>query len=126
TTNVKAAILDTGTGKVVASAAREHPLFHPRPGWAEQDPANYWQAVAAAIRDCLEQGPYADEVAAIGISGLVGVTLPVGENGNPLRPAMIWMDARSEPECADIRRRVGEEVINENNGNRIAPWFIEP
>ena len=45
TTNVKAAVLDTQTHTVVASASAEHPLFHPRPGWAEQDPDNYWGAV---------------------------------------------------------------------------------
>ena len=48
------------------------------------------------------------------------------KHGKPVRPAMIWMDARSEVECAEIRERVGEDVINHNNGNRIAPWFIEP
>lgn len=36
------------------------------------------------------------------------------------------MDARSEEECEDIRRIVGEEAINYNNGNRIACWFVEP
>jgi xylulokinase len=39
---------------------------------------------------------------------------------------MIWMDSRSEEECQEIRERVGEDKINYNNGNRIAPWFIEP
>ena len=120
TTNVKAVVLDTGSGQVVATGSREHPLSHPKPGWAEQDPNAYWGAVVAAIQDCLAQGPYASEVAAVGLSGLVGVTLPVGEHGNVLRPAMIWMDARSEEECEDIRRSVGEDTINFNNGNLVA------
>lgn len=126
TTNVKAVILDTQTGKIVGRGAREHPISHPRPGWAEQDPQDYWGAVVAAIQDCLACGRFADDVAAVAISGLVGVTLPVGENGEPLRSAMIWMDARAEPECADIRNSTGEAEINRNNGNRVAPWFIEP
>ncbi|MCC7286745.1 MAG: hypothetical protein IT503_11225 [Burkholderiaceae bacterium] len=126
TTNVKAAVLDTGAGKVVALGSREHPLYHPRPGWAEQDPDNYWRAVVAAVRTCLDMGRYADAIGGVAISGLVGVTLPVDANGRPVRHAPIWMDARSEPECDEIRQRVGERTINENNGNRIAPWFIEP
>lgn len=127
TTNVKASILDTQTHSVVAFASAEHPLFHPRPGWAEQDPDNYWGAVVHCIRACLSQGDGFDErVAGVALSGLVGVTLPVDVAGRPLRHAMIWMDGRSEPECAELRERVGEERINFVNGNRIAPWFIEP
>ena len=127
TTNVKASILDCETGKVVAFASAEHPLFHPHPGWAEQDPDNYWGAVASCIRGCIAQGDgFADRIGGVALSGLVGVTLPVGEDGRPLRHAMIWMDGRSVPECEEIRERVGEERINYVNGNRIAPWFIEP
>ena len=126
TTNVKACVLDTETGKIVARGSREHPLFHPKPGWAEQDPDNYWRAVVAAIRECLDQGPFANSISGVSLSGLVGVTLPVDVDGRPLRPSMIWMDARSEPECQDIRNSVGEEAINRTNGNRVAPWFIEP
>lgn len=126
TTNVKASILDTQTGKVVAFGSREHPLYHPHPGWAEQDADNYWEAVVSAIRQCLSAGNFADDIAAVALSGLVGVTLPVNDKGKPLRRAMIWMDSRSEPECQDIRDTVGEDTINANNGNRLAPWFIDP
>jgi len=126
TTNVKACILDTVTNKVVASGSQEHPLFHPKPGYAEQEGNNYWGAVVSSIRQCLSKGDLAKDVAGVALSGLVGVTLPISEDGNPLRPGMIWMDARSEEECQEIRERVGEDKINYNNGNRIAPWFIEP
>lgn len=126
TTNVKAAILDTTSGKIVAFGSQEHPLFHPRPGWAEQEADNYWSAVVSAIRQCLEQGNFANDIAGVALSGLVGVTLPVNDSGKPLRAAMIWMDSRSEPECQDIRNAVGEVSINRNNGNRVAPWFIDP
>ncbi len=127
TTNVKACILDTQAHRVVAFASAEHPLFHPRPGWAEQDADNYWAAVRQCIRSCLSQGDdFGDRVAGVALSGLVGVTLPVDDGGRPLRHAMIWMDGRSEPECAMLREHVGEARINHVNGNRIAPWFIEP
>ena len=97
TTNVKAAVLDTQTHTVVASASAEHPLFHPRPGWAEQEADNYWRAVVHCIRACLSQGSdWPTESPALRISGLVGVTLPVDASGRPLHRAIIWMDARSE------------------------------
>ncbi|WP_420000108.1 xylulokinase [Streptomyces boninensis] len=127
TTNVKACVLDTATAAVIATAAAEHPLHHPHPGWAEQYADEYWDAVSACIRDCVRQlpGP-AGDIAAVSLSGLVGVTLAVDRTGRPLRPAMIWMDSRAHAECTEIRERIGEERINAVNGNRVASWFIEP
>jgi len=126
TTNVKASILDTTTSKVVAHGSQDHPLFHPLAGYAEQEGDNYWCAVVSAIKQCLEQGDFAQNIAGIALSGLVGVMLPIDKKGSPVRPAMIWMDARTEPECQDIRDAVGEARVNHINGNRLAPWFIEP
>lgn len=126
TTNVKACVFDTDSGRVVAAGSQEHPLFHPKPGYAEQEGNNYWGAVVSSIRQCLSNGAKADNIVGVALSGLVGVALPIDAQGDPVRPGMIWMDARSEEECAEIRERVGEETINHNNGNRIAPWFIEP
>lgn len=127
TTNVKASVLDTQTGHVIASASAEHPLFHPRPGWAEQDPDNYWSAAVSCIRGCLEADPtVAERIVGVAFSGLVGVTLPLDAEGRPVRRAPIWMDGRSDEQCQIIRDNVGEERINHVNGNRVAPWFIEP
>ncbi len=126
TTNVKACILDTDANKVIATGFQEHPLFHPKPGYAEQEGDNYWMAVVSAIKQCLSNGIDAREISGVGLSGLVGVMLPIGKNRRPVRPGMIWMDARSEVECQEIRDRVGEDRINWVNGNRVAPWFIEP
>jgi len=127
TTNVKASVLDTETATVVAHASAEHPLFHPRPGWAEQDPDNYWRAAVSCIRQCLDSdSSIADRIVGVAFSGLVGVTLPVDVDGRPVRRAPIWMDGRSDSQCQDLRDQVGESRINRVNGNRIAPWFIEP
>lgn len=127
TTNVKACILDTSTAAVIASSSAEHPLHHPYPGWAEQLAEEYWDAVAACIRECLRQVPdRGTDIAAVSVSGLVGVTLGVDTAGRPVRPGMIWMDSRSDTECTEIRESVGEARINAVNGNRIACWFVEP
>lgn len=127
TTNVKASVLDTTTSKVIAHASEEHPLFHPRPGWAEQDAKNYWRAAVICIRKCLDSNStIADRLVGVAFSGLVGVTLAVDTVGRPVCRAPIWMDGRSENECQWIRDNVGEERINWNNGNRVAPWFIDP
>lgn len=126
TTGVKASVLDVDAGKVVAHSLKEHPLFHPKPGYAEQEGDNYWKAVVEAVQQCFKQGSFADKISGVSLSGLVGVMLPIDKDGKPVRPGMIWMDSRSEEECTDIRNTVGEATINKINGNRVAPWFVEP
>ena len=126
TTGVKASVLDVEKGIVVAHSLKEHPLFHPKPGYAEQEGDNYWKAVVEAVKECFKQGPYGEKIAGVSLSGLVGVMLPIDKEGKPVRPGMIWMDSRSEEECTDIRNTIGEEKINNINGNRVAPWFVEP
>ena len=126
TTGVKASVLDVDAGKVVAHSLKEHPLFHPKPGYAEQEGDNYWKAVVEAVHQCFKQGSFADKISGVSLSGLVGVMLPIDKDGKPVRPGMIWMDSRSEEECTDIRNTVGETTINKINGNRVAPWFVEP
>ena len=132
TTGVKASVLDVDKGMVVAHSLKEHPLFHPKPGYAEQEGNNYWKAVVDAIKDCFQQGSYGDKISGVSLSGLVGVMLPIDKEGNPVRPGMIWMDSRSEEECTDIRNTVGEETINKidffftNCISYICTFFFRP
>lgn len=126
TSSVKARVLDTTTNEIVAMGFQTHPLLLSKPGYAEQEGDSYWGAVKSAIKQCLKCGIHAEDIAGVALSGLVGVMLPIDRDGQPIRPGMIWMDARAEVECNEIREKVGEETINYNNGNRIACWFIEP
>src|SRR6266566_1948677 len=80
TTGVKAALFATEDGHVLASAFAEYPLVHPHPGWAEQDPQDWWQATIMAIRNCLaggfRHGIAPTDIRGVGLSGQMhGVVL---------------------------------------------------
>jgi xylulokinase len=73
-------------------------------GGAEQDPADWWQAITAAARGVLEQTGAADRVVAVAVTCHWCGTVPVDGEGTPLRPAIIWMDSRGAryvPELTD-------------------------
>ncbi len=95
TTAVKSVLYDTAGG-VIAKASREYQTMHPKPGWAEHSPQIWWELTKESIRETLTKiGPDAkNKIAGIGVSSLSPVVLPVDESGEPLRPAIIWMDAR--------------------------------
>jgi xylulokinase len=105
-------------GDVVATAAEAYPLSMPRPGWAEQDPEDWWRAAQACLAR-LPDGP-------IGLSGQMHGLVVLDDAGRVLRPAILWNDQRTAAECAEIEHRVGLERLIELTGNRALTGFTAP
>ena len=112
--SIKAALLDAETGKLVASAPspeEEMPISSPRPGWAEQDPRQWWEHLRRATA-FLGRGEGVDlrQVKAIGISYQMHGLVVTDASFEPLRPAIIWCDSRAVP--------VGERAARKLSGDR--------
>ena len=95
----------TTAAATVVSAAQPYPLHSPRPLWAEQDPEDWWQAGAAAIRDVLQQsGVQGEDVAAVGLTGhMFGL---VGLDGQARRSVRASCGTTSGP-AANAKRSPG-------------------
>ncbi len=85
--------------------AREgpYPLSTPRPGWAEQDPEDWWRATEAVLVQLRAAGP----PAGIGLSGQMHGLVALDEHDRVLRPAILWNDQRTGAECAEIEATIG-------------------
>ena len=105
-------------GEVLATAEESYPLATPRPGWAEQDPDDWWRAAKAALAR-LPDGP-------IGLSGQMHGLVVLDGDGNVLRPAILWNDQRTAVEAAEIEERVGFARLVELTGNRALTGFTAP
>jgi len=126
TTNAKAALFDR-SGALLGEAQKEYSTAYPKAGWAEQAPDDWWSATVAIVRRLLDTAPVEPkDVAAISVSSQAPTALPVDEQGIALRPALIWMDRRSETQCARLRQTVGADRLLRINGNRIDPYFGAP
>jgi xylulokinase len=127
TSGVKALLIHED-GSTLASATVEYPLSTPRPLWSEQDPADWWQGTCAAIRAVMDKaGVPASAVRAIGLSGQMhGLTL-LDRAGKVLRPAILWNDQRTGPQCDEITRLAGgKQRVLDLTANVVLPGFTAP
>jgi xylulokinase len=119
TTGVKAVALAPG-GEVLAVAEEEYALSLPRPGWAEQDPEDWWRASERAL------AALGVEPASIGLTGQMHGLVLLDAADEVLRPAILWNDQRTGAECEEIERLVGRDRLLELTGNRALAGFTAP
>ncbi len=117
------AVLVDESGRVAASASSEHAPFRaPEPGWAEQDPDDWWRAAQEAMRAVVAQAPGA-EIAAVGLTGQMHGAVLLDRAGQPLRPSLLWCDQRTGPQCEWLHRELGRARLIELAGNPALPNF---
>jgi xylulokinase len=122
TTSVKGLAIDRA-GKVLANVDASYQLSTPRPGWAEQDPEDWWCATDEVLaRLTAEAGP----AVCIGLSGQMHGLVALGAGDRVLRPAILWNDQRTGVESAEIEAEVGLGRLVALTGNRALPGFTAP
>jgi xylulokinase len=124
TTGAKAILVDED-GAVIASHNEPHPISTPRPLWSEQNPADWWNGVAASIREVLKHANV-DDIYGVGLTGQMHSLVCLDKDGQVLRPAILWNDQRTQTECDDITARVGEDKLVRITGNRALTGFTAP
>jgi xylulokinase len=122
TSSVKGLLVSADGGAVVARAEVAHPLSTPRPGWAEQDPEDWWAGAQAVLAQLAGAG----EIAGIGLTGQMHGLVALDAADRVLRPAILWNDGRTGAECAEIEQRIGLDALIAQTGNRALPGFTAP
>ena len=119
------AILINRDGKVIASAASEHaPIHSEHIGWAEQHPEDWWRAAKTAIAGALSAANITgSQVEAIGLTGQMHGCVMLDADGQVLRPALIWADQRTQPQCDWLTEKIGFERLIELTCNPALPNF---
>jgi xylulokinase len=120
TSSVKGIAIDPD-GRVLQIAESALTLSTPRPGWAEQDPEDWWAATKAVL-DELGAG----SAAGIGLTGQMHGLVALGADERPLRPAILWNDGRTQAECDALEARLGLERLVALTGNRALAGFTGP
>jgi len=112
TGGARALLMDV-SGRVVASGTEEHqPFASPHPGWAEQDPRDWWRACGIAVKKALRKSSVrAGEIACAGLSGQMHGAVLLDSAGEVVRPALIWCDQRTEKQSRDLSEKFGRDRL---------------
>jgi xylulokinase len=124
TGGTRALIIDE-KGTLISSATSEHePFASPKIGWAEQHPEDWWKASGSAVRHALTKASLAGEaIACVGFSGQMHGAVMLDERSQVVRPALIWCDVRTEPQCRELTAKIGADRIIQLTCNPALPNF---
>ncbi len=126
TTGNKATLYDA-EGCLVGSAFYPYATEYAQPGWAEQDPDDWWQAVCGSTRALIVQAQVAkEEIACITFSAQMNGCVAVGRDGRPLRKAIIWADLRAVEQVEWLSERISNEEVYAITGHRLSPAYTLP
>ncbi len=129
TSSCKATAFDE-CGGILADAVASYPLYTPRPGFAEQEPDDWWQGAVDAVKDVLAQlqadGRGPGDIAAVGVDGQSWACVPVSQDGETFGRTPIWMDTRSQAEADALVNIAGLPALMDAAGNRPAAGHTGP
>lgn len=112
-------------GRVERAVSRGYEVEYPRPGWSQQDPADWWRAVRDGVRE-LVSGVDAARVAGIGCGGQMHGLVALDAADRVIRPAILWNDGRTAEQVRFLNEEVGTARLLELTGNIAYAGFTAP
>ena len=124
TSAVKLLLMDE-KGQIRNIVTKEYELYFPHPGWSEQKPEDWMEAVEAGVRE-LTEGVDRSEVAGIGAGGQMHGLVVLDDADQVIRPAILWNDGRTQKETDYLNEVIGKARLTELTGNIAFAGFTAP
>ena len=123
-TSATKSVLFNKDGKTIASASYEYPLYQPHPGWAEQDPADWWDAVCFTCKKILNDSKIdSQSIKGIGISGQMHGLVMLDEKDQLLGRSIIWCDQRTQEQAEYLEDKIGRDRLISITANPAITGF---
>lgn len=118
-------LLMEGNGKIANIVSKEYPLYFPHPGWSEQKPEDWWEAVKCGLKE-LVAGYDASKVAGISFGGQMHGLVILDKDDQVIRPAILWNDGRTQEETDYLNNVIGKDKLSQYTANIAFTGFTAP
>lgn len=122
TSRVRAMVFDPG-GRLVAEGSAQPKVSRPKPGWANTQAEDLWQACLEAIRFATHQVDRPGRIRSLAVASVGEAAVPLDAHGNPVYPMIAWYDCRTQPQARWLQQNIGEARLFEVTGLKINPMF---
>lgn len=121
------AILVSTEGKICGESSASYPIEYPQPAWAQQSPNAWMDALAQAVRSLLiENNISSSQIVAVGLDAQVDGVVVTDSAGQPLYPAIIWMDRRAIAECKAAGKQISQQAVFKITGLNLDASHVAP
>ncbi len=124
TSAVKLLLMDE-VGKIQKIVSREYPLYYPKPGWSEQDPADWYTQTLEGLRELLSDCDKS-QVAGISFGGQMHGLVILNHEDQVIRPAILWNDGRTAMETDYLNQEIGKVKLSQYTANIAFAGFTAP
>ena len=118
-------LLMNDQGKIVNIVSKEYPLCFPQPGWAEQNPEDWYEQTVVGMSELLRDVDRS-QVAGISFGGQMHGLVILDQEDKVIRPAILWNDGRTVEETAYLNNVIGQEKLSEYTANIAFAGFTAP
>ena len=109
-------LLMEADGTIRNVVSKEYPLYFPHPGWSEQKPEDWWNAVVEGIQELVPEETR-EKVAGMSFGGQMHGLVMLDENDEVIRPAILWNDGRTGKETNYLNEVIGKDKLSEYTAN---------
>ena len=99
-------------GSFAGEASTEFPTYHDHPGWSEQEPQDWWNALRSSLGKLAEKGVDLKSVVACALDGSTHNAVLLDAEYRPVRRTIMWTDQRSTAECEALKAGWGEKIFS--------------
>ena len=116
-------------GNILSSAYQEYPTFYPQPGWAEQNPNDWYNAFRQTLKQAMsQQSIQAKDITCVCIDGPTHTMILLDKEDNIIPPVILWTDRRTMPQVEWLRKNFGKDIFKityqEPNINWTLPYLL--
>ena len=112
-------------GEIRKTVTKEYPIFFPQPGWAEQNPVDWWSACLIGLEELLD-GMDTSQVVGIGCGGQMHGLVILDEEDEVIRDAILWNDGRTAEEVEYLNNGIGKDRLSAMTANIAFAGFTAP